>query len=882
MRRTMKPTLQPPRWATCLLEAFGHPDTREEVQGDLLELYAHWVGTLGKRKADWLYGLSALKLLRPLAESKRVREYPHPFFLSPMMLRNYLKIAWRGLLKNRLYALTNILGLTIGLTACGLIALYVYDEWRVDRFHEKGNRLYRVITTTLAGGKTDVAAGSVGRPLAQTIRREVPGVEAVVPVRRVGMSIKYDNRYFFDTELYAGEDFLTTFSFPLREGDARTALREPYSLVLTESTARKYFGDAPALGKTLTLADTLAFKVTGVLAEPRPSHLNFGMLLSLPTFYALGGDANQWFTWDEFCYVLLQEHADPAAVERAIAALPMRYNGAEYHTSGMHVLQALEPVSNIYLHSKAGGVNRPTGSARQLYFLGVIGLFLLLLACINFVNLTTAYQSQRAKEVGVRKTVGAGVGSLLTQFIGESLLLAFLSGLLALVGVALTLPFLNDLIGKTIPLSLLAQPLTLLIGVGFLGLIGLLAGWYPALVLARFRPVDTLKGRFVNGPDDGAWLRRGLVVFQFGISLVLLIGTVVASRQLRYMQEQELGFDKDRVLVVELKKLPRKQFIDQYEAIKTQLKALPNVQAVTGVAALPGRAGWNGQMVYPEGRPKEQALSLEVIPVDHDYVPTLGLKMRAGRAYDPHFATDAQHGVLLNEAACKAFGWKPEEAVGKNVGTAGMDEGHVLGVLADFHQHGLQQKITPLLTFIAPFAYRFVALRLGPQELSASVNQVERYWKARFPGYEFEYFFLDDDFNKQYAAEQRLARLFGVFAGLAIFIACLGLFALTTFTTERRVKEIGVRKVLGASVLSIVALLSKDFLKLVLVAVLIASPLAWWAMNRWLQDFAYKISIEWWVFVLAGGLAVGIALLTVSFQSIKAALMNPVKSLRSE
>jgi putative ABC transport system permease protein len=872
----------PPRLADRLLALCCAPHLLEAVQGDLHEEFAFQVEQLGERRARWWYWREVLGFIRPFALKRQRNEVNQPFFFHPTMLRNYFKIAWRGLLKNRLYTLTNVLSLTIGLTACGLIALYVYDEYRVDRFHERGDRLYRVVTTTLAGGKTDVAAGSVGRPLAQTIRREVPGVEAVVPVRRANFSVKHANRYFFDPELYVGEEFLTTFSFPLLEGDARTALREPFSLVLTESTARKYFGDAPALGKTLMLADTLAFKVTGVLADPKPSHLDFGVLLSLPTFYALGGEVNdQWFTWDEFCYVLLAPRADPAAVERTIATLPMKHNGAQYRQSGLHVLQALEPVPGIYLHSKAGGVNRPTGSARQLYFLGAIGLFLLALACINFVNLTTAHQSERAKEVGVRKTVGAGVGSLMAQFLGESLLLAALAGLLALVGVALSLPFLNELTQKTIPLSLLVQPLTLLVGVGFLGLTGLLAGWYPALVLARFRPVDTLKGRFVGG-RDGAWLRRGLVVFQFGISLVLLIGTVVASRQLRYMQAQDLGFDKDRVLVVELNKLPRREFIENYEAIKARLKTLPNVRAVTGVTALPGRGGWNGQMVYPEGRPKEQALSLEVIPVDHDYVSALGLKLRAGRGYDPRFATDAQHGVLLNEAACKAFGWKPEEAIGKKIATAGMDEGRVLGVLADFHQHGLQQKITPMLTFIAPFAYRFVALRLGPQSLTTSVGQVEQYWKERFPGYEFEFFFLDDDFNRQYAAEQRLARLFGVFAGLAIFIACLGLFALATFTTERRTKEIGVRKVLGASVGSIVALLSKDFLKLVFVAIGIASPLAWWAANRWLQDFAYRIQVEWWMFAGAGLLAVAVALLTVSFQSIKAALMNPVNSLRGE
>ncbi|MFC5410244.1 ABC transporter permease [Larkinella bovis] len=802
------------------------------------------------------------------------------------MLKNYWKITVRALFKNKVYSLTNIVGLSVGLATCGLIALYIFNEWRVDRFHEKGHRIYRVVTNTVTKGETERAANTVGRPLTQAIRQEVPDVEAVVPIHWANFPIKHNNRYFYDRELYVGEDFLTTFTFPLLEGDPKTALREPYTLVLTESTARKYFGDGPALGKTLMLSDTLPFKVTGVLAEPQPSHLSFQLLLSMPTFYAVGNTSEgQWFTWDEFCYVLLPEKANRAVAEQKISALPMKYNAEEYRNNGIYITQSLEAMPSIYLHSTGipdpGGANRATGSAKQLQWLGAIGLFLLLLAIINFVNLTTAHQGERAKEVGVRKAIGAGYMALVFQFLGESILLAFLAGVLAVVLLLGTLPILNEFTGKTIPLSMLIQPGTVLIGVGFLFLTGLLAGWYPALLLARFRPVDTMKGQVVT--TKGAGLRRGLVVFQFGISLVLIISTLVVVRQLRFMQSQSLGFNKERVLTVELRKLPRLDFIQNYESLKQQVAALPSVKSVSGVSALPGRDGWNGQIVYPEGRPREQPLSMEVIPVDHDYVKTLGLTIRSGRDYSKRFSTDAGHGVLLNEAACQAIGWKPDEAIGKRIQSAGLDDGRVVGVIADFHQHGLQQKIKPVLTFITPaYTYRYLSLRLGAGDIRTSVAEVERFWQKRFPGYDFDYYFLDEDFNRQYKTEQQLSALFGVFAGLAIFIACLGLFALTKFTAEKRTKEIGVRKVLGASVGSIVALLSKDFLKLVILSILIASPVAWYVMTGWLQDFAYKIDLGWSVFAIAGLGAVVMAFITVSFQSIKAALMNPVRSLRSE
>ena len=798
------------------------------------------------------------------------------------MIQNYLKIAFRKLVRNKLYTSINVLGLALGMTAAGLIGLYTFEEWRVDRFHERGDRIYRVLTRSVSKAGSDQVIGTVGRPLATTIANEVPEVEQVIPVRRANFPVKINGQFFYADELYAGEQFLSTFSFPLREGNPQTALRDPYSLVLTESKARAYFGDRPAMGQILTLGDSLAFTVTGVLADPPPSHLNFQILLSLSTFKALGGERDaQWFTWDEYCYVLLSENADKVSAERKISALSMRHNGDQYRNNGYEVSHELEAVPSIHLHSEAGGVNRATGSAKQLYLIGTIGLFILLLACINFVNLTTAQQTERAKEVGVRKTVGAPYGTLIAQFIGESLLLSFLAGVLALLLMVIGLPWLNQLTEKNIPLSVIVQPQTLLVALSLIALTGASAGWYPALLLARFRPVETIKGRFVT-VSQGTWLRQGLVVFQFAITIMLLVGTFVVFRQLNYLQRQNLGFSANRVLVIETSKTPRRDFYSNYDALKQQLQQLPNVQVVSSAAALPGRDGWQGQLVWPEGRDQEQALTFEVIPIDQDYAKTLDLKIISGRDYSRQFATDAQGGVLLNEAACKAIGWTPDEAVGKTLETSGLQDGHVIGVMADYHQHGLQQAVSPVLTFVQPGASRYLALKLDSGDLPGSVSSVQQFWQTRFPGYPFEYFFLDDDFNKQYQAQQRLSDLLGGFAGLAILIACLGLFGLATFTAEQRTKEIGVRKVLGASVASIVALLSKDFLKLVLVAIIIASPIAWYAMNAWLADFAYRVDISWWVFALAGGLAVGIALLTVSFQSVKAALMNPVESLRSE
>lgn len=797
------------------------------------------------------------------------------------MFGSSLKILIRNLTQRKGYTFINALGLAIGMAGCGLIGLYIHEEWKVDRFHANGSRIYRVTTDyTSTTGETG-QIGSVGRPMAQTIAREVPEVEKVVAVRRSNMPIKHNNQYFYQKMLYGGEQLLSVFSYPLLEGHVQTALKDPYSIVLKKNVAEKFFGNQSAIGKTLVLSDSLNFTVTGVLADDIASHIDFDVMVSLATFYTRGGSAEQWFTWDEFCYVMLKDQADPKQAEKKIAALSMRYNGQEYKNNGYNVSHSLEQLPSIYLHSKIAGINRAPGSGRQLYILAFIGLFILLLACINFINLSTARQAERAKEVGVRKTIGAGYRSLVGYFISESYILVLLGGILALALIVVLLPSFNEYTEKNISASVLWQPGSILVMLGVLAITGLLAGWYPALLLARFRPMQTLKGK-VTDQNKGNYVRKGLVIVQFAVSLILIVSTLVTIKQLRFMQDQELGFDKERMLVIETRNTARQDLVENYASVKQSLQGLSAVQSVGGAAALPGRSGWSGQLIRPADRPDAETQTMEVIPVDHDYAKTLGLRIVSGRDFSREFSTDATNAMMLNEQACKAFGWTPDEAIGKRLSTSGRDSGYVVGVMADFHQHGLRSRIEPIATFIAPYAIGYIAVKLKPGSTNAAIQQVESYWKSRFVGHPFEYFFLDDDFNMQYKAEQRMSTTFSLFSLLAVFIACLGLFGLATFMAERRRKEVGIRKVLGASVADVTALLSKDFLKLVLIANVLAWPAGWWLMNRWLQDYEYRISIGWKLFLIAGIGSLLIALITISFQAVKAALANPVKSLRTE
>lgn len=794
------------------------------------------------------------------------------------MLKNYFKIAWRSLGKKKLFTFINVTGLTLGLTFVALIGLYVYNNISVDR--EQPDNVYRVTTVYSAETKND-EINAVGRALVPAIALNIPEVDKVIPLKNFnGVTIKKGTDYFYDKLALAGKDFLQAFNFPLLKGNPATALNDPFSVVLTDEIAKKYFGRTDVLGETLVIDDSVPFKVTGVLQKLPPSHINFDALLSFDSWEKWGGNFEPWFTWDMTCYVTLKPGVDKNKAEEKIAALSMQNNKEEYSKFGYDVKHRLEPVKGIFLHSSMPGFNRPKGSMSQLYILAVIGIAMLLLACINFINLTTAYQSERTIEVGIRKTMGAKSFSLILQFMVETFALILIAFLLAMGLVVLLLPVVENISGQVISLHILYSPVVIAGGLGLILLTTLLAGWYPSLLLSRLNPMGSIK-KARNMERGNFTLRKALVVFQFAVSLILITGTIIAARQFNYIQSKDLGFKKDAIVIVDLRKAPYREFRKNYENIKDELHKVPGVNSLAGSAGLPGKYGWDGQLVQAEGFAKEKSFTMEVIPSDMDYVRTLGIKIVAGRDFSPSFTTDATNGVLLNEEACKLIGWNTKEAVGKMVSTSGMDSGRVIGVMQNYHQHGLQEKVSPVLIFNAGYAYSYMAVQVSGDAKNV-IGGLAAVWEKRFPGYSFNYTMLEDDLDKQYAEENRLAKVINIFSALTVFIAALGLFGLVTFITAQRTKEIGVRKVLGASVGSIIGLIARQFLLLVGIAIIISIPIAWMAGEAWLQDFAYRISIEWWMFTIAGIAALVIALVTISYQAIRAALANPVKSLRTE
>lgn len=885
----------PPRWATKLLAWWGHPDTLEEVQGDLLELYDYWVSAVGKRRADWRYSLSALKLLRPLAKPKPSTDYSSPYFLSPAMIRSYFLIAWRNLNRNRAFSAINIIGLSIGLATCILISLFVLDELSYDRFNEKADRIVRVFFQgSMNGGK--IREAHVMPPTAQTLKQEYPEVLEATRLRDGGAPIiAHGKQTFRETAVaFADSNFFEVFTLPFLKGDPKTALTQPNTMVITQAVAQKYFGNEDPIGKILTIkTSNTTCKVTGVIKQmPTNAHFHidfFASMASVPD-----AKSPSWMTSSYFTYLVLPKGYDYKQLEAKLPHIVEKYMGpqlqqafgmnlAQFRQKGNDVGLFLQPLTDIHLHSNFAFDLSPAGDIRYVYIFGAIALFMLLIACINFMNLSTAGASKRSKEVGIRKVMGSMKGALVNQFLTESILLTLLALVLAVGIVYLALPLFSDLSGKKLSLNLVVTP-WLAPGLLVFGLVvGILAGSYPAFFLSSFKPVSVLKGgRAVlrtKLAQSGLSLRSTLVVIQFCISFILMVGTTVVYQQLKYIQNTKLGYDKDQVLVLqETWRLGKNENV-----LRDQLLRDARVANATVSGFLPaGPSGNNNFMVYADDNSSQFVKTLQY-RVDENYITTLGMKMVAGRNFSRAFGTDST-GVILNETAAKALGWGTN-ALGHTI-TRPDNEGHkatyqVIGIVKDFHFRSLHERIAPLVMTLGGNS-GFVIARVKTKDVAGLLASVEKQWTTFGVEAPLDYSFLDQNFTATYQSEQKIGRILGIFAGLTIFVACLGLFGLATFMAEQRTKEIGVRKVLGASVSNIVRLLSTDFLKPVLVAILLASPIAWYAMSQWLQDFEYKINLSWWMFALAGVLAIVIALLTVSFQSIKAALMNPVQSLRSE
>ncbi|QEC40649.1 ABC transporter permease [Pseudobacter ginsenosidimutans] len=803
------------------------------------------------------------------------------------MIKSFLRISWRNTWKNRSFTLISLSSLILGITLFFLISLWARDELSFDAGFANGPAVCRVETQLITPDGGSETTSTAGWPVGKHLRADYPDIASLTYLRNWRPIIKHQQAFYYEKALLADEHFFSVFGYPLQEGSAATALKDPFSLVISAALKEKYFGSVDALGKVLVLDDSVQYRITGVFGElPENSHLKFDMIGSFASFcsmYPLDCEqefASGWFDLNVYNYVKLQNSNSVLATQAKISNLVLEAGKEAVAFTGFKSTLSLRPVQDIYLYSDASTAGGPVGSIKMVKLFGGIGLFILLIACLNFINLSTAKSVERAKEIGVQKVLGSSRGKLILQFLTEAAFLClFAAGISLLLTLLLLQPF-NQFTGKSftwldiISLSNLSSLFfTILILIP-------LAGFYPALVLSGFKPISVLKGNFGRS-NSGALLRKALVITQFIISAGLIMATIIMWRQMQFMQSRELGFDKGNTILVSVNKVPWMLRHERTEVYKTALLGISGVKHVSACNAVPGRTGWNGQFAYPEGRSKEDALSVEFIPVDADYVKTIGLQLSAGRDFLKGSKADEEESFIINEAAAAYFGWgNAANALGKKLSTSGKD-GRVVGVLKDYHQHGLQESIRAVV--LSPMAnVNLFAVRYEGIAAGRMIENAKAAWDKVYSGYPMEYFFLDEDFQQQYKKEEKQQAFMAMAAVLAIVIGSMGLLGLVIYTAQRRVKEIGIRKVLGASVAGIVALLSFDLLKLVAWAVLLTVPLTWWLMHTWLQQFAYRVAISWWIFVVAGVVALLVALLTISIQAVRAALANPVNSLKSE
>ena len=807
------------------------------------------------------------------------------------MIRNYFKTAFRNLVKNKFYTSINISGLAVGLATCLLILLYVQDELSYDKYNKKANRIYR-INNEIKFGDNYFDVAQTPALIGPVMIKEFPQVEQYTRIKWYGsFLVKKGTENLREGRVaYADSTLFDVFTFSMLSGNPKTALIEPHSLVITESIAKKYFNQVDVAGRNLIINDTGNYKITGVIKDiPEQSHFNFDFFVAVSE----NSDSRNtsWLSENWNTYILLNETANITKLEPELNKMMDRHVGPElksvinlslneFHKSGGFVRASLTPLTEIHLHSNKDGELFSNGNAQYVYIFSAIAIFILLIACVNFMNLSTARSSNRAKEVGVRKVMGSLKKNLVQQFLIESVLISFIALIFAVLIAWLLVPYFNQLAGKQILIRSLFQPSMIVSLVLLMLTVGLLAGSYPAFFLSAFQPIDVLKGRLAAG-FKRSWLRNALVVFQFAISIMLIIGTVVIYNQLKYIHTKDIGFNRSQVLVVN----GTDALGDRAITFKNELQQVSGVQNATMSSYLPVNFNRGNDAFFTSPvLDQKSAISMQNWSVDENYIPALDIKLLQGRNFSPQFPTDST-GIIINEAAAKFMATKDllEKKLYeiKDINTKALIEYHVIGVIKNFNFSSLRDVVTPLALLFKKDIGN-ISVRISSSKIAAVITQIESKWKALVPGRPFEYSFMDEQFNNLYATEQRTGQIFIAFALLAIIIACLGLFGLVTYAAEQRTKEIGIRKVLGADVINIVEMISKDFLKLVLIAVVVASPLAWWAMNKWLQDFAYRINISWWVFLVAGVLALLIALLTVSFQAIKAAVVNPVKSLRTE
>ncbi len=869
--------LKPPFIAERLVRYFLRDEDRTHRLGDFEEVYQSLSKESGKIRAWKWYWKQVLSSLPGLLLSS--------FYWSIVMIRNYAKIAFRNLFKHKVYSFINIAGLAVGMVCCILIFMYVFYELSYDRYHKNAENIYRVITTQ-AGNVyqgTDRWAVTPGL-LAPTIKQDFPEVEKSTRLCWFPGIVKRGDKSFRESGIYMVDpDFLEIFTFPLVKGNMETSLIDPYSILLTEDMAEKYFGNEDPVGNTIRIKDNIDFKVTGVLKNvPENSHFRFDFIGSFKTLYSVTQrNIDQWNSLDYVSYITLRDKYDPADLEKKFPAFEKKYQGENGRNKFF-----LQPLTNIHLHSKLNFELSTNGDVKSLYIISAIAVFILLIACFNYMNLSTARSTTRAKEVGLRKVVGAGRKQLIWQFMGESVFFSLFAFILALLMVNLVLPSYNSLTGKQFTFGSLISARIFSCFIGTVILVALASGSYPAMFLSSFKPVNILKGNLKTGSGRASLLRNSLVVFQFIVSSILIICSIITFKQLDFIKNKELGYEKENIIAVyswdnNLRK--------NYEPLKNELLKNPNVNEITTSRNLPYNIRGGGSGSDWEGKTGDKKFNIYRAWIDYDFINFYGLDIVKGRGFSREFTGDAENAYILNETAAKKIGW--DNPIGKR-----FKKGVVIGVMKDFHFYPLHYEIEGLWLRLSPADISkippkanpynetngYISIKVNPDNTEETIGFLKEKFNEFSPAYPFYYYFLDDRIQGMYTVESKTGKIFNYFTMISIFIASLGLFGLASFTITQKSKEIGIRKVLGASVPGIIIRLSKEYLVKVIIAGFIAFPAAWYVMNRWLQDFAYRVDIGIGTFAVTAGLVILITILTVSFKAYNAAVANPVNSIRDE
>jgi len=868
---------RPPAPALWLLKQMFRDDFGRYTQiGDIEEAFNRIAEEKGATAANAWYWMITVQSV--------------PYFIkntlcwSVIMFMNYMKLTFRNIRRHKVYSLINIGGLAVGLACCFLIISYILYELSYDKYHTYSDRIYRIGMEAEISG-SHLKAPRSGAPVAPALVADFPEVENAVRINLLERKpFRYDEKEFNEDRVYFGDNSIfDVFSFELLLGDKADALSAPFSIVLTERLARKYFGEENPVGKIISVGNDDQYTVTGVMRNvPRNSHFIFDGLCSFETLTVINPDRmSAWLPIDYCTYILLQENADYLALEAKFPAFINKYMGSLLEALGGRMEFFLQPLTDIHLHSHLEVELEGNSDIAYVYIFSAVAFLILLIACINFMNLATARAATRSREVGVRKALGAERSRLVNQFLGESIIYGLISVCLAFLIVITALPYISSVSGIDLQLDYGRNPWLPVTFVLFGLAAGAAAGIYPAFYLSSFEPAGSLKRTILTGRSKSGF-RSVFVVTQFVISIALIIGTFIISGQLDYLKEKRLGFNKEQVVVLPL---TDDTLFDSLPSLKKELMNYDNITGVSASSTVPG-GFLAGELVVPEGFSDDQSQIIRSIAIDHDFIPVMEIEIIEGRNFSPDFSGDPENSVLINQTAAERFGW--EDPVGKTIQlyrSEKLDVIHpqtVIGVVKDFHVESLYKKIEPLYIQYRPGYFKNLSIRTKATNISATLAFIQSKIEDFAPGNLFDYFFLDASFDSQYRTEEKLNRIFSGFTSIAILIACIGLFGMASFITEMRTKEIGVRKVLGASTSEILLLLLKEFFKWVLIANVIAWPLAWYGMNKWLQNFAYHTEINPAIFVLSGLLSMAVAFLTVSYQTTRAARANPVDSLRYE